>query len=313
MKHILHISILILFGATFLATQNQCSNNAKSTNSGTQPQDKATSIDLSPEFKDYWFQGQAELNIYEVEQERYGEIRPAQQVMVFVTEDFSKEKQVKLDNAAQAGADRLPVLKINSIRRFHTGIYDYSLMESIFSPLNGSPTLKTSTTVQDWCGQTFTQINSVEEGYRIQAFSYFESEGDSENILPAPAMLESEFWTRIRMQPASIREGEYQIIPSALFSRLRHVPLSPNLAEVSMTVEMTTPATTLLQINYLEIPRTLHIRFEANFPYRILGWEESYQGKFMSKGQIQSTRKSAYWTLNGLSNNVLRDSLFLSF
>ncbi|HNE28393.1 MAG TPA: hypothetical protein PLW66_04460, partial [Saprospiraceae bacterium] len=113
-------------------------------------------------FNHYWFQGQAEIAVYEVQQDRYDSIRPAQEVMVFVTEDFSERKQVKLDAPEQAGADRVPVLKLNAIRRFHTGIYDYSLMQSVFTPLDAARhpfTLKTSTTVQDWCGQVFAQMN----------------------------------------------------------------------------------------------------------------------------------------------------------
>jgi hypothetical protein len=103
-------------------------------------------------FNDYWYQGKAEITAYAVEQERYGEIRKAEQVNIFVTEDFSARKQVKLDDPAAAGADRVPVLKLNTVRRYHTGIYDYSMMQSVFTPVSGDKTLKTTCSVQDWCG-----------------------------------------------------------------------------------------------------------------------------------------------------------------
>ena len=43
----------------------------------------------------YWSQGKAEVNVYEVSQNRYQENHSGQLVSVFVTEDFLTDKQVK--------------------------------------------------------------------------------------------------------------------------------------------------------------------------------------------------------------------------
>ena len=58
------------------------------------------------DFKNYWYQGKAEVASYKLEQARYGEMRDGHAVLVFVTEDFSKSKQVKLDNSQRAGKDK---------------------------------------------------------------------------------------------------------------------------------------------------------------------------------------------------------------
>jgi hypothetical protein len=103
----------------------------------------------------------------------------------FVTEDFSKSKQVKLDRPEAAGADRLPVLKLNLVKKFNTGIYPYSLMLSVFSPVDISASthaVKTVASVQEWCGMTFTQINNKNGKYETTWNSYFESEGDGQEI-----------------------------------------------------------------------------------------------------------------------------------
>ena len=50
---------------------------------------------LSREFRSYWYQGSAEINTYDLIQERYGESRQGEAVLIFVTEDFLKEEQVK--------------------------------------------------------------------------------------------------------------------------------------------------------------------------------------------------------------------------
>lgn len=91
---------------------------------------------LEKEFTDYWYSGKAELSSYELKQSRYGEIRTGEVVLVFVTEPFSLKKQVKLDNPTKAGKDNVSVLKLNQVRKFKTGIYDYSIMTSTFTPVD---------------------------------------------------------------------------------------------------------------------------------------------------------------------------------
>ena len=81
---------------------------------------------LPPEFGSYWFQGKAELTSYDLEQARYGELHKGEAVLIFVTEDFSRRKQVKLDDPAKAPADdKQPVLKLNFEKKFLSGIYPY--------------------------------------------------------------------------------------------------------------------------------------------------------------------------------------------
>ena len=95
-----------------------------------------------PNFNSYWYQGKAELTSYNLEQARYGEMREGQAVLIFVTEDFSKSKQVKLDNPGAAGDDAEKVLKLNMTKKFDTGLYPYSMMSSVFTPVNGDASLK---------------------------------------------------------------------------------------------------------------------------------------------------------------------------
>ena len=52
----------------------------------------------SKDFYDYWYGGKAEISSYKLEQARYGEMREGSAVLVFVTEDFLPDEQVKADN-----------------------------------------------------------------------------------------------------------------------------------------------------------------------------------------------------------------------
>ena len=137
----------------------------------------------SKQFDDYWYNGTGEISSYELKQERYGQVRQGDIVLVFVTEPFSQKKQVKLDRPQNAGSDNVSILKLNNIRKFNTGIYDYSIITSTFTPveLEQHPlTLKSTTSSQEWCGHTYTQLNLEGSKYRLQEFSYFESEGDKD-------------------------------------------------------------------------------------------------------------------------------------
>lgn len=256
----------------------------------------------------YWYQGKAELTAYDVEQERYGEIRKADQVNIFVTEDFSKTKQVKLDNPVAAGDDRVPVLKLNSVRKFNTGIYDYALMSSVFTPMTGTSSLKTTTTVQDWCGHVFSQLNNRGQGaWKGVFYSYFESEGDQQHDLSAD-YLEDELWTLARINPAALKTGKVRVVPSSIYLRLRHKPIQPE--DATLAVDNTADGLTI-SLQYVSIERSLVLHLENKAPWRIKGWEERSAGKLNSKGTLKALRMEPYWQENSNTFEHLRDSLLL--
>ena len=86
-------------------------------------------VQRDPEaFNKYWYAGEAEITSYELEQARYGEIHKGTSVLVFVTEPFSRSKQVKLDNWRDQSPDNVSVMKLNMTKKFLTGIYPYSMM-----------------------------------------------------------------------------------------------------------------------------------------------------------------------------------------
>lgn len=264
-------------------------------------------------FADYWYQGLAEVSTYELQQARYGEIRKGHANLIFVTEPFSKSKQVKLDRPQAAGDDKVTVLKLNATRKFNTGIYPYSIMQSTFTPVSYEQhphALKSTVTVQEWCGQVFGQLNYDKSHYDYQAFSYFESEGDVEKKLGI-AWLEDELWARIRIAPESLPTGEIDLIPSLAFSRLRHIDLKPEKARVSL--EKNGDAT-VLRIEYQSIDRSMIIRFQSAFPHEILSWEETYPSggrKLTTRAEKVETLKIDYWSRNANEDLYLRDSLQL--
>ena len=271
------------------------------------PAKSSASKTLTPEFKEYWYAGVAELNSYELEQARYGELRDGEAVLIFVTEPFNTEKQVKADRKNQSTTS---VMKLNRVRKFLTGVYPYSIMSSVFYPVSGtSHALKITTSVQEWCGHVFAQLNN-REAFEIQSNSYFESEADQAFSIEKN-VLEDELWTMIRTQPDALPEGNLSIVPSLEYLRLKHREIKSYNAEVTLTTE---GGSRQLYISYPELDRTLSIQFQDGFPYRIEGWRESYpsgRGAITSTARLNKTILSPYWQKNGNSDLSLRDSLGL--
>ena len=128
------------------------------------------------QFQDYWYNHGAEISRFSLQQMRYGEIHKGDAILVFVTEKMNPDTQIKADHP---GAQDIPILKLNAVRKFFTGIYPYSIMTSIFAPVEVQKyplPLKISSSTQEWCGHVYTQMNLAENGYRVRLHSYFEKD-----------------------------------------------------------------------------------------------------------------------------------------
>jgi len=274
----------------------------------------STKHNLPTEFGDYWFQGKAELASYELQQVRYGEVRDGHAVLIFVTEDFSRSKQVKLDDPTKNEDDILKVIKLNFTKKFITGIYPYSTMTSVFTPiyLNDDPkTVKITTSSQEWCGHTFLQANLKDNSYKIQGNSYFESEGDQEYSVEG-VMMEDEVWTRIRLNPDELPTGNFKMLPGGLYCRFKHVDYKPEKVEARFVDN--SDGTRFYQIDYPELKRTLQIEFNSTFPFEIQGWEETYpEGDRLmtTKAKLKKVLQLDYWNKNSNVDTYLRSELGL--
>ncbi len=277
----------------------------------------APAVAESQAFRDYWFGGKAEISSYALQQAQYGSLMPGKAVLIFVTEDFRTDTQVKSES--EATRDRsTPTLKSNIIRKFVTGIYDYSLFTSVFTPINNPVfprTLKVSTSAQEWCGHSYMQLNLRTTGYTVSGRSYFENEATEEYTV-AKVMLEDELWNRIRLAPDKLPTGSVQLIPGTQAARLRHKRLDPLTAEVSLSAYSGSTfkggSLQTYDIDYKSDKRKLSIIFENKFPYRIVGWEETYASKekvLTSRAVLQQTIQSDYWNRNQPADSTLRRSL----
>jgi len=264
---------------------------------------------LTPAFKDYWYSGEAEITSYKLEQARYGELRDGHAVLIFVTEPFLADKQVKAD---RSNPGNIPVLKLNSTKKYFTGIYPYSVMSSSFYPVKDNQhAIKISSSVQEWCGHVYAQLNNKEE-FEYEAHSYFEGEADQEFIMEKN-ILENELWNKLRINPNGLPQGELEVIPSFEYTRVAHKKIKAYKASASLTEK---DGISSYSITYPELDRTLTINFSTAFPHTIESWTDEFKSGYGANAKMLISRatkirriKTPYWQQNGNKDIILRDSL----
>ncbi|WP_189663257.1 septum formation inhibitor Maf [Polaribacter sp. IC063] len=301
MKRTMHLYSTIIFSFLFLfCTKSEQQKAIKS----------KTSIEKNEKnlkFNDYWYTGKAEITSYKLTQVRYGEIHTGIAVNIFVTEDFLPEKQVKADYQNKS---TIPILKLNSTKKYTTGIYPYSLMTSTFSPINIiNKAIKISFSAQEWCGNTFVQLNN-KANFQVDFYSYFESNSDRKISLKKN-ILENELWNLIRISPKELPTGKLQVIPSFEYLGLNHKKFEAYEAIASLKEK---GGFQFYSINYPKLNRTLTLKFTKSFPHTIESWEEtvSSRGKQLTtKAEKIKTIQAAYWNKNGVADVSERKELGL--
>ena len=310
-----YLTILVaLIGGAYLlsscADGNAKETNAKSNisiNNSKEPKNRKA----SEESKAYWYDGTAEITSYKLSQTRYGELHEGTAVLVYVTEPFSKSNRTKAD---QDRSDNVPVLKLNHTRKFNTGIYPYSLMNSTFFPFeNESTSLKITSSCQEWCGMSYLEMN-YNQTLNFNNNSYFEG-SSYQNKTIENTILEDDLWSLIRLNPELLPVGEQKIIPSMFYLRLCHKELSAYKAIITVADKANSKIYT---INYPELERKISIVFDNAFPHKITEWtDEHYSGYGKNKKMLATTAKlnkslkTKYWSLNSNKDSQWRSKLGL--
>jgi len=315
-KKWLRLELAVITAAALCTLFESCDEKTEkqpdvATDKQTTKSTKAEKVPLSEEFKKYWYAGNAEITSYELEQARYGELRKGKAVLIYVTEPFLPELQVKAD---KNDSSNIPVLKLNATKKYLTGIYPYSIMNSSFYPVyDNDHAIKISFSSQEWCGHVYAQLNNRAD-FEIMSHSYFGTEADQDFHLDK-AVLENEIWNKIRINPENLPLGELEIIPSLEYIRLSHKELKAYNAVASMSTEGTFST---YSISYPELERTLKITYKSTFPYTVEGWTDSFKGGFGQNAKILTstatkikTIKNPYWQKNSNKDLYLRDSLGL--
>jgi hypothetical protein len=244
-----------------------------------------------PDFESYWHDGKAELDGYRMTISRYGQPRHAQGVAIYVTEPFSESKRVKVDDPSKDPSDVVDVLKLNLVRDFQTGIYDYNTMVSVFVRTSDFSPVKVSFSSVEWCGHVFEEL--LFHPGKVTGFynSYFEGETVNRNLAwPKGGITEDSLWILLRgLRSEFLRPGEKKSVPlltGVYFGRLAHKPLTWADAEIERTGNTYS----------VKLPngRTGKFVIEAEYPHRITHWELLPD----ITAELTGTIREQYWKLH---------------
>ncbi len=288
--------------------------------STTQAAGAAPMTQAPPGFWDHWGDGRAELAGYSLTLPRYGEPRTGEAVLVTVTEDFTAGQRVKSDGGH---GDEYPVLKLNEVRDFQTGLYDYNLMTSSWLRLDGKVPLglpdKVSFSMQEWCGHVYEELLVEPDALGHLTHSYFDGEtvGATRGALPARAVIADAMPLLVRgLGGDLLAPGESRVVPwlpSAPERRMLHKDLAWTEATIvrsAETVSVTVPAGTFPAYTVTATPKgsaSTTWTVEAAAPHRLLRWSRS-DGEL---GELTGAVRRAYWNDHGEGGEALRAELGL--
>jgi len=315
-------ALLLLLAGLLPSTACETGGRAANASTGDDDVSRGSFADLpeepettaSSEFWDHWGDGKAELAGYRGEISRYGELRSATAVMIYVTEPHDRRTWVKDNSVSEP--HRVDVLKLNRTLKFQTGTYPYSVMTSVFSPVDDwgrarfQPT-KITMSSQEWCGNVFSGLWPGPETAFHELRSYFASEGDSSRRFSPPegTLYQDALPIQLRELDGPFNGGEDwsgDLVPSLWHARKDHVELAP----VEATIERTdasvdgTPVHRFT-LSYADVEITYDIEREA--PHRLVRWTHS-DGSHLEL--IKSTRLP-YWKLNEKGDESYREELGL--
>ncbi|MFT5971058.1 MAG: hypothetical protein ACI8ZO_001575, partial [Flavobacteriales bacterium] len=154
--------------------------------------------------------------------------------------------------------------------------------------------------------------------YELDQKSYFETEGDLKEKVKFTTT-EDGIWNTIRMNPELLPQGEFEMIPSMVITRLLHIDVEPMSVRGSLFKSRTTAGQMVYELQFLEFDRKRTIYFQSQFPYIIEGWEDTYKSGFgpnarqlTSSAKRKKTLKVDYWNKNKEQDTLLRKQLELN-
>ena len=284
-------------------------------------------LSRSPEgFWEVWSDGKAELNGYAVTQRRYGDPRPGEAVLIFVTETMRHDVRAKTNTET---ADSFPVMKLNAVLDFQTGIYDYNIMTSTFIPLSGETprgiATKSTFSMQEWCGNTHAEIRADHEfgdpvsGMSFRTSHYFDESPVEDTSLPLPAnaVMADALPVLVRGLAGSfVAPGETMdvaLLPRLVDAHMQQTAVGWRPGELSRGLKSTlteVPAGRFATHNFSVtqqgvVSHTFHV--EAAPPHRLIAWE----GADGERGELTGSIRAEYWNQNRAEHTTLRNRIGL--
>jgi hypothetical protein len=246
-----------------------------------------------------WDDGRAEIDAYEATVRRYGELRRLTAYLIVVKEDFSKTQLVKADPGHDP-QDLLPVLKLNHVINYQTGIYSYHQMASAFFDRGSMELVKLSLTSNEWCGNTYKEYARRDGGGTLHVHTYWD--GQSEASYPIPAGADVVFQDALPLYIRSLPQAPgtaraLRLVPSQIDSRGAKPEIRPATLKAAAEERVQTPAGEFRALRWElhagEGPPEIFWT-SRDHPYVLVAWDRPDGSGY----RLKWTQRLAYWTLN---------------
>ena len=248
-----------------------------------------------------WSDGRAELSGYRARINRYGELRDAELVLIYVTEPMDRRTWVKDDDAP--AEHRVNVLKLNASLKFQTGVYPYSVLTSVFAPVDrfraeAFAPVKITLSAQEWCGHVFHGVWPGDDRATELVMSYFAQEGERRRDVPTPpgTLYEDALLIQLRELDGPFAGGadwHGTLVPSLWAIRRAHQPTAAIAASITRSRALRDGApVNRFVLRHGEVSRTFDV--EVDGAHRVLGWE----GSDGEEVHLLRTARLPYWQLN---------------
>ncbi|MEM1181353.1 MAG: hypothetical protein AAGM22_23625 [Acidobacteriota bacterium] len=246
----------------------------------------------------YWFDGTAEVNLYDAKIVIYGQPRDAEEVAhIIVTEDLLPDSLVKADNPGREGL--IPALKFNYTTEARTGVYTYRQMLSFFFDRGDMNAAKMTLTHNEWCGNTFKQLVNYQDRASYDYNTYWEGGGDGSFDVEFPKDLVIYDSIPVQLRALNFKVGlqaGIKLLPRQLSSRAQRPAVKPAVVRVTHREKVTVPAGEFdafrLEIEHPGGLDSLH--FEAAYPHRMIRWQRADRDLF----ELSHSEKMPYWQYN---------------
>ena len=229
--------------------------------------------------------------------------------MIYVTEPFSSSRHVKLEHASGTGGDAMDVLKLNLVRDFQTGIYDYHTILSLFVDSRDLSPVKVAFSSSEWCGQVYEQLDVRGSQLSQQVSSYFEGESSHQTLsIPASGIQEDELFIHLRgLRGPYLRPGERRrvpFLPSPFYRRLAHRVArwaDATIERLARPATVVVPAGSFEADVYVVRPgdgRLGRFFVERAYPHRVVRWAWNAPAGGLGGtdgGELTGSTRLEYW------------------
>src|SRR5262245_2252382 len=246
-----------------------------------------------------WDDGRAEIDAYQGTVRRYGTLRSLTAYLIVVKEDFSRRQLVKADPGHDPG-DLLPVLKLNHVINYQTGIYSYHQMASCFFDRSSMELVNFSLTSNEWCGNSYKEYTRRSDRGSLHVHTYWDNQAEATYDLPADDQVvfydQLPLWVRFLPQSPGTALS-LRIVPTQIESR----GAKPSLVSATLravreeTVQTPAGPSPALRWELKGDEATPDVYWTSRqSPYVLVAWDRPDGSGY----RLKWTQRLAYWKLN---------------